>query len=443
MNGSGTDPTALQPGEPTPSPGPAPSDDADPARARIRQVVVHYVPIIRWLPAYPRDWLRPDLVAALTSWGVMVPVALAYAGLAGVPPESGLVTAFAALTAYAVFGTSRHLKVTDQLDDGDHVGLGRRPTSRAATRTAYLALTAALALMVGAILLARPGSLGSGFIADFLTKSVVTGFIFGLAITIIVGQLPKLLGVPGGGERHDRAGRPGPGRQPARHQPVHARGRGSAPSSSSWCCGAISRRIPGPLIALVLGIVAVAAFDLEVHGVSVVGEIATGIPLPGLPNVPLPRPPVPRRGRRRDRVPRRRASRSEPGAPSRRGTSTRSTPTRSCVALGAANLSSGLFGGFTTDASLSQTATAESAGTPLAALVARHGGAHPRDRRAARAAVREPAQRRPRRDRHRGGPGPDGRRRDAALLGAGGGRTSSSRWWPSSASCSRPSWSAW
>ena len=74
--------------------------------------VARYVPISRWLPRYQREWLRFDLVAGLTSWGVMVPVALAYAGLAGVPPELGLVTAFTALAAYAVFGTSRHLKVT-------------------------------------------------------------------------------------------------------------------------------------------------------------------------------------------------------------------------------------------------------------------------------------------------------------------------------------------
>ena len=65
-----------------------------------------------WLPAYDRGDLRPDAIAGIVSWGVMVPVAMAYAGLAGMPPETGLVTAFAALAAYAVFGTSRHLKVT-------------------------------------------------------------------------------------------------------------------------------------------------------------------------------------------------------------------------------------------------------------------------------------------------------------------------------------------
>ena len=79
---------------------------------RIRPLVPRYVPITAWARTYPRAWLRPDLIAALTSWVVMVPVALAYAGLAGVPPEVGLTTAFAAMAVYAVFGTSRHLKVT-------------------------------------------------------------------------------------------------------------------------------------------------------------------------------------------------------------------------------------------------------------------------------------------------------------------------------------------
>ena len=173
MTGSGIDPATMQPGGLTPSPGPPPSDHADPAHARIRQVVVHYFPIVSWLPAYPADWRRADLVAALTSWGVMVPVAMAYAGLAGVPPEYGLVTAFAALTAYAIFGTSRHLKITTSstmaIMSASVVGpLAGGDADR------YLALTAGLALVVGAILLAA-GLVRLGFIADFLAKSVVTG----------------------------------------------------------------------------------------------------------------------------------------------------------------------------------------------------------------------------------------------------------------------------
>ena len=168
-----------------------------PLRARIRELpvlVARYVPITVWLPSYSREWLRPDLIGGLTSWGVMVPVAMAYAGLAGVPPEVGLVTAFTALAAYAVFGTSRHLKVTTSSTMAIMSAsvVGGMTSGDPAT---YLALTAALALMVGVILIAG-GIARLGFISDFLSKPVVTGFVFGLAITIIVGQLPKLFGVP-------------------------------------------------------------------------------------------------------------------------------------------------------------------------------------------------------------------------------------------------------
>ena len=81
-------------------------------RIDLRRAVARYVPIVTWLPAYDEADLRFDAIAGIVSWGVMVPVAMAYAGLAGMPPETGLVTAFAAMTAYAIFGTSRHLKVT-------------------------------------------------------------------------------------------------------------------------------------------------------------------------------------------------------------------------------------------------------------------------------------------------------------------------------------------
>ena len=81
-------------------------------RPALGRVVARYLPIVGWLPGYDRGNLRFDAIAGIVSWGVMVPVAMAYAGLAGMPPETGLVTAFAALAAYAVFGTSRHLKVT-------------------------------------------------------------------------------------------------------------------------------------------------------------------------------------------------------------------------------------------------------------------------------------------------------------------------------------------
>jgi len=342
-----------------------PPPTIEPSEA-LASLVARYVPISRWLPAYPREWLRHDLVAAVTSWGVMVPVALAYAGLAGVPPELGLVTAFVALAAYAVFGTSRHLKVT--------VSSTMAIMSASVVADAaggdpelYVALTAALALIVGVMLVAA-GLARLGFISDFLTKSVVTGFIFGLAITIIVGQIPKILGVPGLS-----------GSLP--QQVVQL--LGELPDTNPYTLAVglaalvlilvlrrISRRIPGPLVALVLGIVAVTAWDLESYGVSVVGEVATGVPLPSIPEVPLASLPFLALGAAGMVF---LAVGESVGAGRAYATKHRYEidPDQEMLALGAANVSAGLFGGFSMDASLSQTATAETAGarSQLASLV--------------------------------------------------------------------------
>jgi high affinity sulfate transporter 1 len=347
------------PGPDEPPPGPN-------ARAVISALVVRYVPITRWLPAYPREWLRGDLTAALTSWGVMVPVALAYAGLAGVPPELGLVTAFAALAAYAVFGSSRHLKVTVSstmavMSASVVADLARGDPA------AYLVLTAALAMIVGGILVAA-GLARLGFISDFLAKSVITGFITGLAITIIVGQLPKILGVASLS-----------GSLP--EQVAQLVGELSAFNPATLAVGLVSLvlilvlrrfvpKLPGPLIVLVLGIVAVPVLDLAAYGVATVGEVATGLPTPGIPSVPLTDIPYLVLGAAGIVF---LAVGESVGAG--RAYATRNgyeiDADQEMLALGSANLASGLFGGFAADASLSQTATAESAGakSQLASLV--------------------------------------------------------------------------
>jgi high affinity sulfate transporter 1 len=338
------------------SPSPPPELDAH-VRAGVREQVVAYVPITAWLPAYPRDWLRPDILAAVTSWGVMVPVAMAYAGLAGMPPEYGLVTAFAALAAYAVFGTSRHVKVTTSstmaiMSASVIASLVSGEPAR------YFALTAALALVVGTILIVA-GIVRLGFIADFMAKSVVTGFIFGLAITIIIGQLPKLLGVPAGS---------------GGTIPQVAALVDSLPDTNSWALAVggsalalilvlrvLAPRLPGPLIALALGIGASVAFDLAAHDVSVVGRVATGVPMPGIPNVSLLDLPFLAAGAAGIVF---LAVGESLGAG--RALATRHhyeiAPDQELIGLGAANIAAGLFGGFTVDVSLSQSATAEAAG---------------------------------------------------------------------------------
>ena len=173
-----------------------------PRRPSVGAVIRHYVPIVSWLPAYDRADLRFDAIAGLVSWGVMVPVAMAYAGLAGVPPELGLVTAFASLTAYAIFGTSRHLKVTASSSVAilsasvvGAIGASQDPRHvRHADARRWRSSSARSWSSAGAARL--------GFLSQFLAASVVTGFVIGLAVTITVGQIPALLGTPGG-ERND------------------------------------------------------------------------------------------------------------------------------------------------------------------------------------------------------------------------------------------------
>jgi sulfate permease, SulP family len=337
---------------------PAGPDVARQVRSVARDLLRRYVPISVWLPAYPRDWLRPDLIAGLTSWGVMVPVALAYAGLAGVPPEAGLVTAFAALAAYAVFGTGRHLKVTTSSTMAIMSAAVVTPIA-ASDPSRYVVLTAALALVVGGLLLAA-GLVRLGFLANFMAKSVVTGFVIGLAITIIVGQLPKLFGVPSAsGDVFQQL----------------AALIAALPDTNPWtlAVGAsalvlilvlrvLVPRLPGALVVLVLGIAASAILDLAAHGVAVVGEVGTGVPLPGLPNVSLSDYALLVAGAGGIVF---LALAESLGAgrsfAARHGYELDAD--QELVALGAANLNAGLFGGFPVDASLSQSAAGEAAGT--------------------------------------------------------------------------------
>ncbi len=328
------------------------------AQAVARHLAARYVPISVWLPAYPTEWRRPDLVAGLTSWGIMVPVALAYAGLAGVPPELGLVTAFAALTGYALFGTSRHLKVTASSTMAIMSAAVVAPIA-AGEPADFVTLSSALALIVGVLLLAA-GLVRLGFLSQFMAKSVVTGFVIGLAITITVGQLPKLFGLPTSqGDVFEQL----------------AALIAALPETNPWTLAIglsslvlivllkrLVPRLPGALIVLVLGIIVSSAFDLAGHGVSVVGEISTGIPLPSIPRVSLSDVALITAGAGglvflalAESLGAGRAFAARHGY--------ELDADQELVALGAANLGTGLFGGFVVDASLSQSAAAEAAGT--------------------------------------------------------------------------------
>jgi len=335
-------------------------------RVALQASLRRYVPIVRWLPRYERSDLGPDLVAGLTTWGVMVPVALAYATLAGLPPEYGLITAFAALAGYAIFGTSRHLRITTSSTMAIMSFALVTPLA-GGDAMRFLALSAALALIVGALLVIA-GVARLGFISEFLAKPVVTGFIIGVAVTVIVGQLPKLLGVPGSsGSVFDQL------KSIIAHLPetdVLTLAVGLGALLLIFGLRAVDRRIPGTLVAMILGIGAVVVFGLAEQGVAVVGEVATLMPTVGLPNVGLGDLTYLITG----------AAGIVFLAVGESLGAARSFAARhhyeidgdqEMIALGAANTASGLFGGFLADASLSQSATAEASGarTQLSALV--------------------------------------------------------------------------
>jgi high affinity sulfate transporter 1 len=333
---------------------------------KLRQQLGRYAPIAAWLPKYPRDLLRSDLISGVTVWGVMVPVAMAYAQMAGAPPEAGLYAAFAALLAYAVFGTSRHLKVTASstmaaMSAAVVAAMAGGDVER------YLALTAALALTVGVLLLLA-GIARLGFISDFLSKSVVTGFVFGLAITIAVGQLPKLFGVPAasGDSFQQLAGLIAELDQTNPWTLI----LGAVSLALIFLIKRLAPRIPAGLVALVLGILAVTIFNLDEKGVSIVGAIPTGLPMPGLPDISLHDLPYLITGAVGIVF---LAVGESLGAARAFAAKYRYEidPDQELIALGAANINAGLFQGFTVDASLSSTATADEAGarTQISSIV--------------------------------------------------------------------------
>ena len=135
---------------------------------KTKRTLKSFFPIVEWLPKYQGSWLRFDLIAALTVWALVVPEAMAYAGLAGMPPEYGLYAAPLALIGYAIFGTSRHLNVGPSstvaaLSFGVVVGLA------AAGSDEFISLTIMLAILTG-ILLIIAGLLRAGVLADFFSK---------------------------------------------------------------------------------------------------------------------------------------------------------------------------------------------------------------------------------------------------------------------------------
>ena len=240
------------------------------------------LPIVGWLRNYQRADLGPDLVAGLTTAVMLVPQAMGYALLAGLPPIHGLYAAVAPLMFYAVLGTSRHLAVGPVAMDSILVAGAVGAIATVGTEN-YILVAAALGMMVGAIQ-AGLGFLRAGFLVNFLSRPVVAGFTAAAALIIAASQLGHLLGVDLPRTYH-----------------VHRVIWGAIQSVSDWSwptltIGALSiaalvvskkrfPRVPAALLVVVATTLAVWALGLSNQGVSIVGEVPAGLPGFSLPSI--------------------------------------------------------------------------------------------------------------------------------------------------------------
>ena len=240
---------------------------------------VKILPITEWLPHYPRTSLRGDVVAGIALAGLLIPESMGYAGIAGLPPQAGLYATAFGLLAYAVFGTSRQLAVSPTSASAAILAATVAPLA-AENAGKFVVLAAAVSLVVGLLFLLA-GTLKVGFISDFISKPVLKGFVFGIALTIVIKQLPKLCGI-------EKA--TGPSYMQLWHTLAHVA------QSNLWTLvtGAVALavlflvdrylpRIPGALLVLVAGIAVSRVFELHSHGVDIVGVIPAGLPHPNFP----------------------------------------------------------------------------------------------------------------------------------------------------------------
>ena len=240
------------------------------------------LPIVAWLPSYDRRRLRGDLAAGIAVTALIVPKDLGYAGIAGVPLQNGLYAAAAGAIIYALFCTSR------QISTGPSSSLAA--VAGGAVVVAGLAdeqaaeLVAAIALITGLLFLAL-ALLRLGWISRFLSKAVITGFLAGAAVDVVIGELPKLTGTEAEGENSWRELGSWIGSLGDVHWPTVVVGV----LALALILGVrfLAPAVPGALVLVVVGILGAYVFDLEGHGVALVGDVPSGLPTPQLPDLEL------------------------------------------------------------------------------------------------------------------------------------------------------------
>lgn len=243
--------------------------------------IVRYLPILGWLPKYDRAWLVGDIVAGLSVWALMVPQSLGYAGISEVPVQYGLYAAALALLVYPLFTTSRHVVTGPSSTISAVTGSAVLLTTTSGSPEA-VQLVAAITLLAG-LLYILLAILKMGWISNFLSESVLTGFIFGIGIDVVIGQLKKITGSPQSGD--------------TAWQKLFSWIQGLPETNiPTLILGVIllimlvllhryAPKIPGALVAVVIGIGAAYVFPLAEMGVKLTGDVPSGLPSFVLPSL--------------------------------------------------------------------------------------------------------------------------------------------------------------
>jgi high affinity sulfate transporter 1 len=318
-------------------------------------------PGLRLLSSYRRSWLSKDLVAGLVLTALLVPQGMAYAELAGLPPITGLYTSILCLVGYAIFGPSRVLVLGPDSSLGPMIAATIIPIVGAGgDPQRAIALASMLALLVG-VMTVLAGVAKLGFVADLLSKPTQIGYLNGLALTILVSQLPKLFGfsVDADGLIPEAAG----------FAKGLANGDAVAAALAIGLLGLVLilllqrlvPKIPAVLVAVVVSILAASAFNLADHGVSLVGALPQGFPPLTLPRVPLSDMALLVAGAVGIAVVSLTDTISTASAFAARA-GQEVDGDREMIGIGAANIGAGFFQGFPVSTSGSRTAVAEQAG---------------------------------------------------------------------------------
>jgi len=240
--------------------------------------VAKWLPILEWLPRYSGQLVRGDVVAGIAVTALIVPKNLGYAGIAGIPLQNGLYAAAAGALLYPLFCTSRQISTGPSSSLAAVAGGAVIVAGVDAQRAAEL--VAAITLVTGALFLLM-ALLRLGWIARFLSKAVITGFLAGAAIDVVIGELPKLTGTSSEGDSAWRELGSWLGTLADTHGTTLLVGLGSLVLILGLRFA--TPKVPGALVLVVGGLLASALLDLGSHGVALVGDVPRGLPSPALP----------------------------------------------------------------------------------------------------------------------------------------------------------------